>query len=100
MSKHVANTLTLDNGLEFANHANISKITHCNIYFAEPYKSWQRGLNENTNGLIRQYFPKGTNFRDVENYTIKDVENKLNDRPRKSLNYSTPNEVLASNCRS
>jgi IS30 family transposase len=65
------------------------------IYFARPYCAWQRGTNENTNGLVRQYLPKGTNFRDVSHRTVAEIESSLNDRPRKRLNYRTPREVLA-----
>jgi IS30 family transposase len=65
-------------------------------HFADPYSVWQRGLNENTNGLIRQYFPKGTNFKDITNKDLALVVKKLNHRPRKSLNYQTLHEVFSS----
>ncbi len=87
-------TITSDNGLEFANHLNISKTLEYDHYFCHPYSSWERGLNEYTNGLIRQYIPKGTNFNDITPEYIEMIENKLNNRPRKSLNWKTPNEVF------
>ena len=64
------------------------------VYFAKPYHSWERGLNENTNGLLRQYFPKGMNFSKITAYQLKKVESELNDRPRKTLGYRTPREVM------
>lgn len=88
-------TVTYDNGTEFANHQDISKTLGCDIYFARPYKSCDRGLNEHTNGLIRRYFPKGTDFGKVSEEKIQEIEDLLNNRPRKSLNYLTPNEVLS-----
>ena len=87
-------TITSDNGLEFANHKNISKALDCEHYFCHPYSSWERGLNEYTNGLIRQYIPKGTSFVDITKEEIKAIEDKLNNRPRKALNWKTPNEVF------
>jgi len=86
-------TVTLDNGKEFSDHEKIAQSLNINIYFAHPYSSWERGLNENTNGLIRQYIRKGSSFEDVTNERIKFIENRLNNRPRKSLGYLTPNEV-------
>lgn len=87
-------TITSDNGLEFANHKNISKTLECDWYFCHPYSSWERGLNEYTNGLVRQYIPKGTSFENITAKDIKKIENKLNHRPRKSLNWKTPYEVF------
>ncbi len=87
-------TITTDNGFEFSNHKNISKALDCDYYFCHPYSSWERGLNEYTNGLIRQYIPKGTSFEDITPEYIQMIENKLNNRPRKSLNWKTPNEVF------
>ena len=87
-------TITYDNGTEFANHANISKSLGCDIYFARPYRSCDRGLNEHTNGLIRRFYPKKTNFASVTDEQIRYVQDLLNDRPRKSLGYLTPNEVI------
>jgi len=87
-------TLTSDNGTEFANHQAISGNIGCSFYFARPYRSCDRGLNEHTNGLIRRYLPKGTNFDIIPEELIQQIENDLNNRPRKSLNYRTPNEVM------
>jgi len=92
--KHVL-TLTSANGKEFYGHAKINEILSSGFYFCTPYHGWERGLNENTNGLVRQYFRKGT---DVAKLTVADVlriENLLNKRPRKALNYHSPNEVFA-----
>ena len=87
-------TLTSDNGTEFANHQSISANIGCDFYFARPYCSGDRGLNENTNGLIRRYLPKGTNFDTISDDTIRQIENSLNNRPRKALKFRTPNEVV------
>ncbi len=87
-------TITADNGKEFAGHEKIKAALAAEVYFAHPYSSWERGLNESTNGLIRQYFTKGSRF---ENITDKDVDNvmeKLNHRPQKTLNYRTPHAVF------
>ena len=83
-------TLTFDNGKEFAGHQTVAKRLKADCYFAEPYSSWQRGCNENLNGLIRQYFPKGTDFRQITRGALAEVERKLNDRPRKRLGWKTP----------
>jgi len=88
-------TVTLDNGKEFSNHQALSNHLGCNVYFAKPYHSWERGLNENTNGLLRQYFPKKTKFDNLTDDEIKYVENKINRRPRKCLNYKTPAEEFS-----
>ncbi len=90
----VIHTITSDNGTEFAGHEEISKSLNAQIYFAHPYSSWERGLNENTNGLIRQYVPKGSSFDNVTNHTAKKIMESLNNRPRKALKYMTPNEFL------
>ncbi len=87
-------TLTYDNGKEFAQHQRIAKELGADGYFAHPYHSWERGLNENTNGLIRQYFPKGKDLYDVTDVEILAVMDKLNNRPRKCLGYKTPNQVF------
>ncbi|WP_404471052.1 IS30 family transposase [Vreelandella venusta] len=87
-------TITLDNGSEFANHTAVIKAVTAAIYFCDPYCSGQRGSNENTNGLIRQYFPKGTDFRQVTDTELRKVVKKLNDRPRKRLGYRTPAQVF------
>lgn len=88
-------TLTYDNGKEFARHALIDEILGSVAYFAEPYHSWERGLNENTNGLIRQYFPKQTDFGKITDEQVREVQKKLNDRPRKCLGWRTPREVIS-----
>lgn len=87
-------TITSDNGTEFAQHEWIAKNLEASIFFAHPYHSWERGLNENTNGLIRQYIPKGSSFADLTPERINEVETLLNSRPRKSLNYATPDEIF------
>jgi len=92
--KERAITITFDNGLEFAKHETMSKALDAKIYFAHPYHSWERGLNENTNGLVRQYAPKNKTFEHVDDALIDMVEYKLNHRPRKSLSYKTPHEVF------
>ena len=87
-------TLTYDNGTEMAQHEQFSKQTGIPVYFAHPYSSWERGTNENTNGLIRRYFPKKTDFSNVTEKELKKVQNALNNRPRKVLGYRTPNEIM------
>lgn len=87
-------TITYDNGKEFSKHESIGKQLGASCYFAKPYHSWERGLNEHTNGLIRQYLPKSTNLKLVSNDEIKRIERLINDRPRKVLNYRTPREVF------
>lgn len=88
-------TITADNGTEFAQHEFIAASLDANVYFAHPYHSWERGLNENTNGLIRQYIPKGKDFAELTDADIMGIQEKLNNRPRKSLGYETPNEVFS-----
>jgi IS30 family transposase len=87
-------TITSDNGGEFALHKEIASALRANIYFAHPYHSWERGLNENTNGLIRQYFPKRSDFSELTDDDIIHAQSMLNNRPRKSLDYMTPAEVF------
>ena len=87
-------TITLDNGSEFAEHRQVAKAVSAKTYFCDPYRSCQRGTNENTNGLIRQYFPKGTDFRKVSDSALRRVVAKLNNRPRKRLGYRTPAQVF------
>jgi IS30 family transposase len=87
-------TLTLDNGKEFAEFKKIENKTGIDIYFSDPYSPWQRGTNENTNGLLRQYFPKGCDLSLVTDEQLALVVKKLNNRPRKSLGYQTPHEVF------
>lgn len=87
-------TLTVDNGKEMAKFKALEEATGFQIYFADPYAPWQRGANENGNGLLRQYFPKGCNFRKVSDNQIRRAIQRLNHRPRKCLNYRTPHEVF------
>lgn len=87
-------TITLDNGKEFAEHRRLTDRLGADVYFAQPYASYQRGLNENTNGLLRQFFPKGTDFARISRHQVTRAEHLLNDRPRKSLGYRTPSEVF------
>lgn len=94
--KHLIHTITADNGKEFAFHKKISQALDLDFYFARPYHSWERGANENTNGLVRQYFKKGTSFEDITDEDIERVQNQLNNRPRKKLSYLTPNEYFFS----
>jgi IS30 family transposase len=88
------NAITSDNGKEFASHEAIAFELNASFYFAHPYRSWERGTNENTNGLVRQYFPKGTDFSKITQREVKAVEKRLNNRPRKRLGYKTPNQVF------
>lgn len=87
-------TITFDNGKEFSSHADLTNQFGADIFFARPYHSWERGLNENTNGLVRQYFPKGVPFDNIDEEEIQNVADKLNSRPRKCLGYKTPYEVF------
>jgi IS30 family transposase len=87
-------TLTVDNGKEFASHESVVDALRIKVYFADPYSAWQRGLNENTNGLIRQYVPKGSDVRTLTDEQIQHIMDRLNNRPRKSLGFLTPNEVF------
>ena len=87
-------TATFDNGKEFAAHELIARRTNIDIYFARPYHAWERGCNESFNGLLRQFFPKGTDFQGISPREVKHVRDLLNDRPRKRLGYRTPREVL------
>lgn len=87
-------SLTYDRGKEMADHKLFTKETKIQVYFADPYAPWQRGTNENTNGLLRQYFPKGTEFDKIPRKEIKRVQDLLNGRPRKVLNWHTPLEVF------
>lgn len=87
-------TLTVDNGREFAKHQKLARLLDMGIYFAHPYHSWERGTNENTNGLIRQYLPKSQSFRQLTNWQLAAYILELNNRPRKCLNYRTPAEIF------
>ena len=87
-------TITVDNGKEFCEHELIAAALQARIYFAHAYASWERGLNENTNGLVRQYFPKKYEFARISNQDLQQVQDLLNNRPRKTLGFRTPNEVF------
>lgn len=91
--KQLLKTITFDNGTEFAAHELVSAERDVQIYFADPYSSWQRARNENMNGLIREYFPKKTSFEHLTQQEVDSVVNALNNRPRKKLGFRTPNEV-------
>jgi IS30 family transposase len=88
-------TATFDNGKEFTQHELIAKKLEVKVYFAHPYSSWERGLNENTNGLIRQYFSKGSSFENITDKDVQFAEDALNNRPRKTLGFCTPNEIYS-----
>lgn len=92
--KQRAHTITSDNGLEFSSHEAVAEALGINYYFCHPYSSHERGLNENTNGLIRQFFPKGSSFKHATQQEVLAVQNNLNHRPRKALGYKTPAEVF------
>ena len=87
-------TITVDNGKEFCEHEAIASALQARIYFAHPYASWERGLNENSNGLVRQYFPKGCDLASLTELEVQRVVDLLNNRPRKSLGYRTPHEIF------
>lgn len=87
-------TVTLDNGKEFAHHEDVAQKLEADVYFAHPYSSWERGINENTNGLLRRFFPKGTDFMALSEAEIQAAVDKLNHRPRKTRGYKTPHELF------
>jgi transposase, IS30 family len=91
--QYLRKTMTYDNGLEMANHKWLTQNTGMDIYFAHPYSSWERGTNENTNGLIRRFLPRGTDFNKISLERLKQIENNLNNRPRKVLGFKTPDEA-------
>ena len=92
--KRLRRTLTLDNGPEFCDHLRLEKFTDLQVWFARPYCSGDRGTNENTNGLLRDYFPKGTDFSEITHQQLAKVVEEINNRPRKRLGYRTPSEVF------
>ncbi|WP_282040082.1 IS30 family transposase [Saccharicrinis aurantiacus] len=98
LPKHLLKSITHDNGIEMSAHKQLTKRTNMPVYFAHPYSSWERGTNENTNGLIRRVFKKKTDFNKVSPEALKELQNRLNDRPRKVLDYRTPNEILNKSC--
>ncbi|ATA74167.1 IS30 family transposase [Capnocytophaga sp. H2931] len=92
--KDYVKTITSDNGLEFSEHEYISKKLSCDFYFANPYCSWERGLSENTNKLVRQYIPKGTYFERISKEKIKEIQHKINRRPRLTLDFEEPKNLF------
>lgn len=93
--RHLKKTLTYDRGTEIAQHKLFTADTKIQVYLADPHSPWQRGTNENTNGLIRQYFPRGIDFNQISKKEIKRVQDQLNDRPRKTLKFLKPDEVFS-----
>jgi IS30 family transposase len=96
---YLCRTITFDNGKEFAGHAKIAETLNVKVFFANPYSAWERGCNENANGLIRQYLPKSTPLNETSYEEAKIIQEKLNNRPRKKLGFKTPNEVFLRWCR-
>ncbi|MBI5306350.1 IS30 family transposase [Candidatus Wolfebacteria bacterium] len=94
LSPEAKRTMTFDNGMEFANHEDIARKTEMKIYFAKPYSSWQRGTNENRNGLVRWFLPKDTNLNSLTEGDLKTIQDLINNRPMKCLNFQTPTEVF------
>ena len=95
LPKNKLHTITYDNGSEFSEHETTEFRLKTAIYFAYPYHSWERGTNENTNGLLRQFFPKGTDFTKITDFDLQTAVKLINNRPRKRLNYHTPQEVFS-----
>lgn len=91
---YLVKSLTFDNGLENSQHHQLKESFDLQTYFCDPYKSWQKGGVENINGLIREYLPRKTNLHNITDQNIQQIQEKLNNRPRKSLNYLTPNEII------
>ncbi len=88
--------MTCDNGIEMARHQKITQSTGIKIFFAHSYSSWERGTNENTNGLIRRYLSKGTDFNQIDKKLLMTIQEKLNNRLRKIIGYKTPQEIMDS----
>ena len=95
--KEQVHTITSDNGHEFTEHQAMAKKLDAKFYFTHPYSAWEKAINENTNGLIRQYLPKSANLKEVSDETIHQIEQKLHNRPRKSLHWKTPMQVFMAN---
>jgi IS30 family transposase len=94
--KKAIQTVTSDNGKEFAKHEKVANELECDFYFAHPYASWERGINENTNGLIRQYVKKGESMAGITEQYLQFIMEKLNNRPRKKLGFKTPKQLFFS----
>ena len=92
--KNYVHTITYDNARGFCKHENVAQSLACDSYFAKPYHSWERELNENTNGFLRQYFPKKSSLKNITGKQVMEATDKLNNRPRKCLGYKTPIEVF------
>jgi len=97
--RHYVHTITADNGLEFCGHELVAKALRADVYFANPYASWERGLNENFNGLLRQYIKKGTDLRTITDEQLSQIEREINLRPRKCLGFKQPAVVFEEMCR-
>ena len=91
---HLRKTVTFDNGSEFAHHRHIAEALGVDVYFAHPYSAWERARNENANGLLRQYLPKKTSFKDLTKERVENIAEALNNRPRRKQHFRTPNEVF------
>ncbi|GAB7026793.1 hypothetical protein JCM15764A_20410 [Geotalea toluenoxydans] len=98
LPQNLRQTLTLDNGKEFSKFKELESNTGLKVYFADAYAAWQRGTNENTNGLLRFYFPKGTDLRRFSDAKLTKAIERLNHRPRKCLGYRTPHEIFCEAC--
>jgi IS30 family transposase len=96
LPKELRKTFTVDNGTEFYDHPLLTKLTGMNVYFCDPFSPWQRGSNENTNGLLRQFFPKGSSLADITDQRLQFVVDLINNRPRKRFGYRSPAEILDS----
>ena len=94
LPKSLRQTLTVDNGKEFSQFKELEAKTGLTVYFADPYAAWQRGMNENTNGILHHYFPKGFDFTTISDEELERVVKNLNNRPRKCLGYRTPAEIM------
>lgn len=97
LPNYMVKTITCDRGKEFSGYEKIEKTLNCDVYFADPYCAWQRGTNENTNGLLREYYPKGMDLSFVTKSCIEEKVNRLNTRPRKCIGFNTPEEILYEN---
>ena len=92
--RHLVHTITVDNGKEFADHQDIASALECDVYFAHPYSSWERGRNENSNGRLRRFFPKGTSFENITQQEVDHAVERMLDTPRKMLGFRTPREAF------